>query len=126
MVTICILIRRARSIRRGRRYVVSLGILISVVVLLQRSDGRRRSNVRRGSLIVRVIVVIISAVIIAVVAVLSRSWRRCSGRRVATTVVRLLPADLPDTADFLLSVLIHVFLVRLLSLVFVFLVVPII
>lgn len=73
-------------------------------------------------------IVRVAVVIIAVVAVLTGSgWRRRRGRRrIAVTVVRLLPADLPDAADLLLGVLIHVLLVRLLGLVFVLLVVSIV
>lgn len=72
---------------------------------------------------VRVIVIII-----AVVAVLTgSSWRRRGGRRrIAITVVRLLPADLSDAANLLLGVLIHVLLVRLLGLVFVLVIVPVV
>lgn len=123
VIIVRVLIRRARSIRRGRRYIVSLSVLISVVVLLQRSDGRRRGDVRRGSLIIRVVVIII-----AVVAVLTgNSWRRRGGRRrITITVVRLLPADLSNAANLLLGVLIHVLLVRLLGLVFVLIIVSVV
>lgn len=97
-------------------------VLISVVGLLW-LDGRRR-DVRRGSLIIRVAVVII-----AVVGVLSgHGWCGCGGRRwriviAAIAGVRLLPADLPDTA-LLLGILL--LLIRFLIVVIIFLVIPVV
>lgn len=119
IIVVGVLIRRARAIG-GRRYVVSLCVLIPVVILLRSGGGRR--DIRGGSLIVRVTIVIIAIIIVLI----GHDWCRRGGRgRIIVAVVRLLPADLPDAA-LPLGFLICVFFIRLFGLIIVFFVVSIV